>query len=178
MDEDILQLYMFNQIIKVSTKSLCEVCSESRFDLLRDRVETILETPEDTYGSLKPSLGFGQSFSLNQEELSKLGSGSENVNDLLKAAAFVRHSDGMVNYFCPAMLKPGKYIILSATLNKTMYELYFKNMDVIYYEQPPVAYWRTNTKARTQNPYRQCTAESSAPPSGSRTKSTASLPWS
>lgn len=140
VDEDILQLYMFNQIIKVNTKSLREACRESRFDQLRDRVETILETPEDTYGSLKPSLSFGQSFSLNQEELSKLGSGSENVNDLLKAAAFVKHSDGMVNYFCPAMLKPGKYIILSATLNKTVYSLYFKNMDIISYEQPLVEY--------------------------------------
>lgn len=140
VDEDILQLYMFNQIINVSTKSLREACRGSRFDQLKDRVETILETPENTYGSLKPSLGFGQSFSLNQEELSKLGSGNENVNDLLKAAAFVRHPNEMVNYFCPAMLQPGKYIILSATLNETMYKLYFKNMDIISYEQPLVEY--------------------------------------
>lgn len=140
VDEDILQLYMFNQVIRVSTKSLCEACEGSRFDQLKDRVETILETPENTYGSLKPSLGFGQSFSLNQEELSKLELGRENVNDFLKAAAFVRHQDGMVNYFCPAVLQPGKYIILLATLNEMMYKLYFNNMDIISYEQPPIKY--------------------------------------
>lgn len=140
VDEDILQMYMFNQIIGVSTDTLQKVYRESGFEILKSRVGTILEAPEDKYGSLKPVLAPGSSFFMKEEETEGLESYGENVNDLLRAAAFVRHSDGTVNYFCPSMLQQGKYIILSATLNETMYRLYFKNMDVIAYEQPPVKY--------------------------------------
>lgn len=140
VDEDILQAYMFNQVIGVSTDALWKACRKSSLEILKDRAEAILEAPENTYGSLKPILDIGGALFMNEDEIDALGLDGENVNDLLRAAAFIKHQDGMVNYFCPSKLQPGKYIILSATLSETMYRLYFKNMDIISYGQPLVEY--------------------------------------
>ncbi len=138
VDEDILQMYLFNQITGVGTDTLQRVCRESSFDMLRDRAEAVLRAPENTYCSMKPVDSAVSSFFMREKQ--ETDTAGENVNGLLRAAAFVRHPDGTVNYFCPAMLPPGKYIILSATLNEMMYRMYFKSMECIVYEQTPVKY--------------------------------------
>ena len=64
---------------------------------------------------------------------------SGNVNGLLQAGAYHKTS-GCIEFFTPKSLPKQKIIVLSATLNRSLYEVYFKNRKVHYYDTPTAKY--------------------------------------
>lgn len=143
IDEDILQLAVFNQMHTISTECL-KMVLEQEVSGYSQISSIMLEAKENEYKtiSLKSNL-----HPLSEEQMLELGCGSEdNINDIQKAEVFVKMKDtqsdeAVVKYFCPHKFSAQKYIILSATLNDNVYRNYFRGMlPVFYYEMKQVAY--------------------------------------
>lgn len=143
IDEDILLLHAFAQVNTISERCLQELV-EQAVPGYSQIASTFLAQPADLYKKVRASYKL---LPLNEEELSGLNVGTcDNVNDMQYAEAFVKvksqYSDEhMVYYFCPPQFSAQKYIVLSATLNETIYSEYFKGKLHVYtYETKKVAY--------------------------------------
>lgn len=140
IDEDILQLQIFNRIYSISAACLEELVRK-RIPIFCDVAKEILQTELNLYRNINVPRGYPMG-----EELEKLECFGEddNINDLLYAKVFVRLKNRYtgneeIKYFCPQKLPPLKYIVLSATLNEKIYRAYFES-DVYMYTEKKAAY--------------------------------------
>lgn len=135
IDEDILQLYFLKQMPAVSIKSL-QAVRKSGVQPYAGIAEKMLGAEEDIYTEIP---GNCMTAPFNMEELEQMGcADGSNVNDIAHAKVFVkaggREGRPYVQYFCPGQLPEARYIILSATLNESIYKEYFgKRMQVYSY---------------------------------------------
>lgn len=143
IDEDILQLAVFNQIYTVSTECLERVIEHGSPGYSRIAGQ-MLAAKENEYRKISST---DHLFPLSEEQMMELECGADdNINDMKKAEAFVKVKDlqsdtGVIKYFCPHKFSTQKYIILSATLNENVYRRYFDDMMPVYaYETKQVAY--------------------------------------
>lgn len=144
IDEDFLQLLVFNRMYKVSVKCLEELSKKDLRDY-SDTADMVLKSKEKTYTRMKPAR-YG--IALSKEELGELGNFlvDDNINDLIHAGAFVRMQDEesgeeIVKYFCPLNMPEMKYIVLSATFDYEIYRQYFAGqMEVHVYPEKKAAY--------------------------------------
>ena len=140
IDEDILMSYMMKQTkcLKVSdAAAACE--SDDIPDRMKSRLEEILKAKEDVYIHIKPD---PFACPIREEVLQEAGlvGRDSNLNGFLSASAFVKRKDGTVLYFCPESLPEGKYILLSATFDRDIYERYFRGHRIFCMESRPVKY--------------------------------------
>lgn len=143
IDEDILQLQLFNRICSVSTECLEEL-AEKRIPVFCDVAKEMLQAELNQYRKINVL----RRYPMRKEELEKLEcfDKDDNINDLLYAKTFVRIKDRytgneIIKYFCPQKLPPLKYIVLSATLNEKIYRAYFEgDMRVYMYPEKKAAY--------------------------------------
>ena len=144
IDEDFLQLFVFNRMYRVSVKCL-EKLVEIRTGMYPDTAAMVLSAKEGRYERMDPA-GYGMP--LTKEELEGLGQLREddNINDLIYAGAFVKMKDEdageeIIKYFCPLKMPEMKYIILSATFDHEIYRKYFAGqMKVHTYSEKKAAY--------------------------------------
>jgi len=143
IDEDILLLYAFAQVNTISERCLQEVV-EQAVPGYSQIAKTFLAQPTDAYKKVKARYKLSP---LSEAELSGLNVGAgDNINDMQYAEAFVKvksqYSDEhLVHYYCPPQFSAQKYIVLSATLNETIYREFFKGKLPVYtYENKKVAY--------------------------------------
>lgn len=144
IDEDFLQMLVFNRMYKVSVKCLEELAKKN-LRVYSDTATMVLRTEEKTYTRMKPA---GYAEPLTKEELGELGNFQvdNNINDLIHAGAFVRMQDEeskeeIVKYFCPLDIPDMKYIVLSATFDYEIYRKYFAGqMEVHTYPEKKAAY--------------------------------------
>lgn len=144
IDEDFLQLFVFNRMYRVSVKCL-EKLAEIRTGIYPDIAAAVLSAKEGRYERMEPQ-EYG--IPLTKEELEGLGQLREddNINDLIHAGAFVRMKDedsgeGIIKYFCPLKMPEMKYIVLSATFDHEVYRKYFAGQMKVYtYPEKKAAY--------------------------------------
>ncbi len=144
VDEDILQLQIFNETKSISLNCLNGLKKNNVSGYAVIATE-MLNTKENEYRKINSSVT-GSFFT--EKELCELDyfEKNDNINDLIYAGAFVKIRDResgemVVKYFCPRKFYPMKYIILSATLNKEIYKKYFYgSMDVYLYPEKKAAY--------------------------------------
>lgn len=144
IDEDFLQLQVFNRMHKVSMKCLREL-EERGAQRYSGIVSEMLRSEEGKYNKAGMN-GYIEPFSSKElGELDSFGPGDD-INDLSQAGAYVRMKDKdtgeeIINYFCPLILPDMKYIVLSATLNFEIYKHYFAGRRKIYtYPEKKAAY--------------------------------------
>ena len=135
IDEDIIST-IFRNIRSVSVEAIKKIygsgyCSQK----MQDRLEELLNAPEDTYLKFQT----GPCFDYVSEDILEAEDTFENVNDLVCADTFVKQGD-MVRYFCSSRLEKGKYVVLSATLNASIYRQYFKGWYIKEYIVPMAKY--------------------------------------
>ena len=135
IDEDIIST-IFRNIRSVSVEAIKKIygsgyCSQK----MQDRMEELLNAPEDTYLKFQTA----PCFDYVPEDILEAEDTLENVNDLVCADTFVRQGS-MVRYFCGSRLKKGKYIVLSATLNGAIYRRYFEGWYIKEYLVPMAKY--------------------------------------
>ena len=143
IDEDILQLQIFNRIYSISAACLEELVRK-RIPVFCDVAKEILQTELNLYRNINVP----RRYPMGEEKLEKLECFGEddNINDLLYAKVFVRLKNRYtgneeIKYFCPQKLPPLKYIVLSATLNEKIYQAYFAgDMRVYMYPEKKAAY--------------------------------------
>lgn len=143
IDEDILQLQIFNKIHKISEQCMEEL-AEKKIPLYSDIALGILKAEVGEYRRISPNPYIPP---LTEEQLSELEhAGGYNINDLCLAGAFVKNPDResgemVIQYFCPQEMRRMKYIVLSATLNENIYKSYFQGrMKVYSYPEKKAAY--------------------------------------
>lgn len=144
IDEDFLQLQVFNKMCKISTSCL-QGLAGSGLLFYSDIASEMLHTKTGEYKKLENK---GICAPLPEEKLEELDyyCTGDNINDLGNAGSFVRMEDRdsggeIVQYFCPVSLPKGKYIMLSATFNYNIYQRYFgEKMDIYTYTEQKAAY--------------------------------------
>lgn len=143
IDEDILQLQFFNCINQVSLSALQSIIENEILHYVPIARKMIF-SKENYYEKITPQSYVGP---LTEEQLCELEcSSDDNINDLMFAESYVKMKDKymgelVIKYFCPPKLPTQKYIILSATLNENLYNLYFQgSMNVYFYEAKKAAY--------------------------------------
>lgn len=142
IDEDILQLQFFNRCYKTSVSKIKEVMKKGPQAYCRI-AQKVIQAQPGVFTKTVPAGNIWQSGEV-MEDIG--GIGNENPYDLAYADVFVKgeedeSGDASVYYYCAGRLKPAKYIVLSATLNKGLYEKYFLgNMDVFMYPEIKAAY--------------------------------------
>lgn len=142
IDEDILQLQFFNRCYETSVSSIKEVMEKGP-GAYAGIAQKVIQAPPGVFRRTVPV----ENIRWNGEDMEDLeGAWSGNPYDLAYAGAFVKgeedeSGDADVCYYCAGKLEPVKYIILSATLNKGLYEKYFSGaMDVFMYPEVRAAY--------------------------------------
>lgn len=143
IDEDILQLAIFNQMYTVSTDCL-ESVIEQAIPGYSQIANMMLGAKDNEYRKLSSRNNLPP---LSEEDMIELNcSAYDNINDMQKAESFVKmkdiqSNDYVIRYFCPHKFSAQKYIILSATLNENIYRNYFGEMlPVYFYKTKQVAY--------------------------------------
>ncbi len=143
IDEDILQLQIFNKIYKISEQCLEEL-GKKKIPIYSDIALEILKAETGEYKRITQNPYVPP---LTEEQLSELEcAGGYNINDLCLAGAFVKNPDResgemVIQYFCPQEMSRMKYIVLSATLNENIYKSYFqRQMEVYSYPEKKAAY--------------------------------------
>ena len=143
IDEDILQLAVFNQMYVVNIECLKRVV-EQGIPGYSQIANIMLATKVNEYRRISSRNNL---IPLTEEEMIELDCGADdNINDILRAETFVKIKDSqadetVIKYFCPHKFTAQKYIILSATLNEKVYCNYFAGLLPVYtYETKQVAY--------------------------------------
>lgn len=143
VDEDILQLQVFNQFYSVSENCLNRII-EQGVPGYSEIARKMLDAKENEYKKIELSCELPE---LEWEQMEQLEAcTSDNINDMQYAGASVKmrlQSSGerVIKYFCPAVFYPLKYIVLSATLNVDIYRKYFAGKLHVYsYKEKKVAY--------------------------------------
>lgn len=152
IDEDFLQLLVFNRMYKAGMKSLEKLAGMGRHDY-SDRAAVMLQADENKYKKVKP-VRYGEP--LTEKELEELGNfqSDDNVNDLIHAGAFVKMKDedsgeAIIKYFCPLDMPEMKYIVLSATFDYEIYRKYFAGQMKVYTYPEKKAAYRGNLEQHT-----------------------------
>lgn len=152
IDEDFLQLQVFNRMYQVSVECLKELESMGvpGYSLIASE---ILRTGKGEY---RRAGWRREGFPLSEEEQEGMhGFGTcDNINDLMEAGAYVRMEDKdtekeVIKYFCPLHLPEMKYIVLSATFNYSIYEKYFDGKTKVYTYQEKKAKYQGNLQQYT-----------------------------
>lgn len=144
IDEDFLQLFVFNRMYKVSVKCLGEI-EKKDLDDYSDIAAMVLRAEEGTYKKMRP-VGYGAPLTGKELEMLECFQAEDNVNDLIHAGAFIRMQDEdsgeeVVRYFCPLNMPKMKYIVLSATFDYEIYRKYFTGqMEIYMYPEKKAAY--------------------------------------
>lgn len=142
IDEDILQLQFFNRCYEASVSSIKEVMEKGP-GAYAGIAQKVIQAQPDVFTRTVPVGNIWR----NGEDMEDMGGiRDENLYDLVYADTFVKKVDDetgdvRVHYYCAGRLEPVKYIILSATLNRGLYEKYFSgDMDVFMYPETKAAY--------------------------------------
>lgn len=146
IDEDILSTF-FKNMCQVSVGAIERVLGSGYCTgLLGERLQAALSVPEGKYGKIPwepcPSR-------LSRHALEELGI-YEDVNDLAAASACFREGETLY-YFYPQTLPEGRYLVLSATADASLYVKYFVDKRIQEF-----SYY----KARYQGKLKQLTAYS------------------
>lgn len=143
IDEDIMYLHLLNRYASVSVKVL-QALSKDGHPVYSKIASEMLQAEENVY--YKKQAEF-YTAPLTEDQLIELGCAEEdNVNDLNHAESYVKMKNRQtgemeVKYYYPPKLPKMKYIVLSATINKTIYEKYFRNeMNIFLYPEMNAAY--------------------------------------
>lgn len=135
IDEDILATILRN----TRSVSIADIKTAIQAGQLTGNIEEemkqLLVMPDDSY--LKPKLAAGRNY-IPQEIQDRLRIYG-NVNELFCAGALHRNND-TVEYFVPQNLPSKKIIIMSATLNETVYRLFFRERQIVTYHTPRARY--------------------------------------
>ncbi len=142
IDEDILLMQLFSRCSQTrlsSVQSVLEQCC-SEYGRVADEV---IRAENGIYTKIVP-VPFKIQFTEEQQERACSGA-DDNPFDLAYARVFVKEDDGLgdpvIRYFHPEKLEPLKYIVLSATLNPSLYRAYFgADMEVYEYTERKAAY--------------------------------------
>lgn len=128
IDEDILSTF-FKNIREVSVSTIQKALDIRSIPAsLEERLRYILAAADGSYDNFKGFHDFGY---IPEEELERKDI-SENVNDIAFASTFQRDGE-QVRYFYPQVMQNGKYIVLSATADKSLYEQYFRGWRITGY---------------------------------------------
>lgn len=120
IDEDILST-IFKNIRTVSMQSVQNVYDSIKCpEVLKERLGQILKARNGEYERFYKTL-FLQN--LSEQELDELEV-YDNINEISIASTFKKEEE-CIHYFVPQTVKEGKYIILSATCNRELYQSYF-----------------------------------------------------
>ena len=135
IDEDILYNSMLTRVGSVKISTLENVLKESRLSYeARLEIENLLDLQEgkcykkETYGRIE----------LDIETIEKCKA-NDNLTEFLKAGCYMRQKD-CIKYLPPIKLPKCKLIILSATLDSVIYELFFPTREFIFHEVKQAAY--------------------------------------
>lgn len=134
IDEDILQLQLFNRISSVRVEVLEEL-AELGIPEYSKIAAAMCKAAENEYVRTYHSDFVNP---LSEDDLGELTLGiDDNVNDIALADSYVKlknrnTGEVIIKYFCAQKLPKLKYIILSATLNERIYQEYFKGMQEVY----------------------------------------------
>lgn len=151
IDEDILSTF-FKNIREVSLSSLNKALEiESISEALEERIRQILDSEEGRYEKLIGSSDYGY---IPRSELEKKDI-YEDINSIAFASVFQKEGEH-VRYFYPQMLPREKYIVLSATINKTLYQKYFYDWYVKSYPYYRARYMGKLIQRTALSMSRQC----------------------
>lgn len=135
IDEDILYNSMLTRVGSVKISTLENVLKESNLSYeARLEIENLLDLQEgkcykkETYGRIE----------LDIETIEKCKA-NDNLTEFLKAGCYMRQKD-CIKYLPPIKLPKCKLIILSATLDSVIYELFFPTREFILHEVKQTAY--------------------------------------
>ena len=131
IDEDILQLQIFNSSCSVNLESI-EALVEENIPYYSNIARRIMNAEDNTYYKMDGCSFEAPAIEDWIEKTENLSGG--NLTDLIHAKVFVKIKEleeTKVYYFCPPELPNLKYIILSATLNVRIYEKYFRGSMLI-----------------------------------------------
>ena len=124
IDEDILSTFFRNMRAVSVSAAKKALGSEHCPGLLKERLKEALLAPEGEYHRMEgepcPCLG-----RLSREALEELGI-YEDVNDLAIASVCCREGENIC-YFYPQTLPEGRYAVLSATADLSLYKKYFRD---------------------------------------------------
>lgn len=151
VDEDILSTF-FKNIRLVSLSALENALEIESIPVeLEERIKQLLAAEEGRYEKLKTGFDYGY---IPKSELEKKGI-SEDINGIAFASVFQKEGE-YIRYFYPQMAQPGRYIILSATINETLYQRYFTGWYVKTYPYYRAEYRGKLTQLTAFSMSRQC----------------------
>lgn len=121
VDEDILSTF-FKNVKEVSVQAIERALNIKKIPAgLAGRLRQILSTDEGRYERFYGNMDYS---CIAPKELKEAGIW-EDVNGILLASVFQKEGEN-VSYFYPQIMQMGKYIILSATAEKNLYQKYFQ----------------------------------------------------
>lgn len=135
IDEDILAT-MLRNICSVSIENVDKAIRAGKIaGPLLDELKEVLRLPDDSY--LKSSISDSREY-IAEEIQDKLQIDG-NVNGLFCSGSY-HLCGGRIEYFIPQKLPYQKVIIMSATLNEAVYQLYCEGRKIIVYDTPKAEY--------------------------------------
>lgn len=142
IDEDILQLQFFTRTNTVKTETLKAIAGKNvaGYSQIAQRM---IDAEYGYYYTI--NYDYDNPFGINELRHMDCYMG-DNIGDLIQARTFVKNENletgnDEVSYFCPTKLPPLKYIVLSATLNETLYREYFNSsMNILSYKEKKAEY--------------------------------------
>lgn len=141
IDEDILQLQIFNSACNVSLESV-NALAEEEIPHYSHIAKNIINAEDNKYYKIDTWPTEVSDIEQWVEESGNINGG--NLIDLTHAKAFVKlreSGETQIYYFCPPKLPKLKYIILSATLNANIYKQYFQGfMPIRCYDEKKAKY--------------------------------------
>lgn len=151
VDEDILSTF-FKNIRLVSLSALENALEIESIPVgLEERIKQLLAAKEGRYEKFETGIDYGY---IPKSELEKKGI-SEDINGIAFASVFQKEGE-YIRYFYPQMMQPGRYIILSATINETLYQRYFTRWYVKTYPYYRAEYRGKLTQLTAFSMSRQC----------------------
>ena len=134
IDEDILYT-MLTRTGSIQISSLKKALEENIFPIeKRMEIEDLLELKDNKCRHNKDRY----SFELDTGII-KNSQITDNLTDFVKADCYMKQKDS-IKYLAPIRLPKCKLIILSATLDEDIYNLFFPERKIIYHEIEPAAY--------------------------------------
>ena len=142
IDEDILQMDFFNGTKEVHVDTLQKIREKNAL-YYSDKASEMLEGEMNKVMFTQPIEGadYNAEQVINKTDCYE----SDNIGDIVNAVTFIKCVDihtkrEVVRYFCAPKLGKLKYIVMSATLNESIYEKYFKAQAIIRYPEKKARY--------------------------------------
>ena len=136
VDEDIL-LSMLRNTRTIPEKEVQKALDQNLIiGEIADDLKKLLSSTDGTYLKTRNNLCDTEYITLETKcERNVYG----NINDLKRSGSFCKEN-GHIHFFVPSNLPKAKTIVLSATLNRTIYEYFFKDRSITYHCIPPARY--------------------------------------